>query len=285
MNKDAKARQQVYEVMKQNNTYFTPTLMADKYGHLTPLKKVNAIVYDTQNQVDARRKYIDPEMIEFWQLNQEMWKTAPPSPWKKWLEKFHGYSLEMAQSGVKILAGVDLPVPPIFPGWGLHEELELLVAKLGMQPIEALRAATLNPAEFMGIAQDYGQVTEGRIADLVLLEANPLESISHTQKIAIVFKNGKAYDQTARKQLLQQVAKAVKAKNKIYDPKVLNRYLKQQHKKQQLLQQNFSKMVGEVIGQKVAPDQINNVIKAIGAGKHKFKEAPMLKLVQLGLNK
>ena len=277
MKKDSTTRQQIYKVLKQNNTYFTPTLITDKYAHLTPIKEVNAIVYDTQNQVDERRKYLDPEMIEFWQLNQELWKTAPPSPWKKWLERFHHFSKEIAQSGVKILAGVDLPVPPIFPGWSLHEELTLLVKQLGLQPIEALQAATINPAEFMNLMQDYGQVAEGKIADLVLLNANPLEDITHTQKISVVFKNGQVYDHDAREVMLKQVEQEVAQKRKIYQSKTLNRYLAQQKNKQQQLYQKLSKMLEKVIGQKVAADKMDEIIKALVVGKYKFEEDPMLK--------
>jgi len=88
----------------------------------------------------------------------------------------------MRRAGVELLAGTDVLNPSCFPGFSLHEELELLV-EAGLTPLEALQAATLNPARFLGKAQEFGTVEEGKRADLVLLDANPLEAISNTQKI------------------------------------------------------------------------------------------------------
>ncbi|WP_299465605.1 amidohydrolase family protein [uncultured Microscilla sp.] len=278
MKKTKEERQKVYTTMKQCQVYYTPTLMADENAHLTPVAKTNAIVYDEANKVDPRRQYIHPEMIEFWKLNQEMWKESPPSPWHKWLEKFHAYSKEMHQSGVKILAGVDLPVPPMLPGWSLHQELELLVKKMGLSPLEALRAATLNAAEFMEITQDYGAVVEGKKADLVLLSANPLENISNTQKVTLVIKNGKVYDETAREQMLTEVARQVKQKKQTYVPHKLNRYLKQRAAKKKTLGEKFARSLGSTLGKKVAPEQVGKVIREIHQGKHKIDEAPLLKI-------
>jgi hypothetical protein len=92
----------------------------------------------------------------------------------------------MKRAGVKILAGTDLPPD----GLTLHEELSLLVEG-GLTPMEALQAATRNPAEFLGRLDSLGTVERGKIADLVLLDANPLEDIRNTRKIHAVIINGK----------------------------------------------------------------------------------------------
>jgi imidazolonepropionase-like amidohydrolase len=90
----------------------------------------------------------------------------------------------MKKAGVKILSGTDLGNPFIFPGFSLHDELELLI-KAGLTPFEALKTATINPARFFSMQDSLGTVEKGRIADLVLLNANPVESISNTKKLKL----------------------------------------------------------------------------------------------------
>jgi imidazolonepropionase-like amidohydrolase len=92
----------------------------------------------------------------------------------------------MKRAGVGIMAGTDLSPR----SWGLHEELSLLV-EAGLTPLEALQTATRNPAEFLGRLDSLGTIEEGKIADLVLLEANPLEDIRNTRKIHAVILGGK----------------------------------------------------------------------------------------------
>jgi imidazolonepropionase-like amidohydrolase len=92
----------------------------------------------------------------------------------------------MKRAGVGVTAGTDLPLG----GWSLHEELSLFV-EAGLTPLEALQTATRNPAEFLGRLDSLGTIEEGKIADLVLLEANPLEDIRNTRKIYAVILGGK----------------------------------------------------------------------------------------------
>ena len=95
-----------------------------------------------------------------------------------------------AAAGVGILAGTDTPNPFVYPGFSLHDELELLV-QAGLTPREALAAATTAPTEFLGATDSLGAVAEGKLADLVLLEANPLEEIGNTRRISLVVANGR----------------------------------------------------------------------------------------------
>jgi imidazolonepropionase-like amidohydrolase len=92
---------------------------------------------------------------------------------------------DMYHAGVKILAGTDTGVPYIMPGFSLHDELQWLV-KAGLTPLEALQAATIGPAEFLGITDSVGSISKGKAADLVLLNADPIKSIANTQKIESV---------------------------------------------------------------------------------------------------
>ena len=98
----------------------------------------------------------------------------------------------MNDDGIGLLAGTDTPLGSL-PGFALHTELELLV-RAGLKPVEALRMATLNPARCFGLEKDLGTVTPGKLADLLLLDANPLDDIRHTTKIAAVVANGRLYD-------------------------------------------------------------------------------------------
>jgi imidazolonepropionase-like amidohydrolase len=113
----------------------------------------------------------------------------------------------MHRAGVPILAGTDLGNPFIFPGFSLHDELELFV-QAGLTPMEALQTATLNPAKYLGLSGSLGTIEKGKIADLVLLEANPLESITNTQKVAAVVTNGRYLP----KESLQKMVADVEAK-------------------------------------------------------------------------
>jgi hypothetical protein len=91
----------------------------------------------------------------------------------------------MRRADVKLLAGTDLPLD----NPKLHDELILLV-EAGLTPLEALQTATRNPAEFLGRLNSFGTVEKGKVADLVLLDANPLEDIRNTQKISLVLLGG-----------------------------------------------------------------------------------------------
>ncbi len=84
-----------------------------------------------------------------------------------------------------------------------NDELALLV-NAGLTPIQSLRAATLNPPKFFGLDQKLGTIEQGKIADLVLLEANPLEDIRNTQRIYAVITNGRFNDRKALDKMLAQ---------------------------------------------------------------------------------
>lgn len=106
----------------------------------------------------------------------------------------------MRHAGVELMAGSDVGFPYMFPGFSLHNELALLV-QAELTPMEALQAATRNPARYLGLLDSLGTVEKGKVANLLLLEANPLESISNTQEIAAVVLNGRFLP----KELLQKM--------------------------------------------------------------------------------
>ena len=102
----------------------------------------------------------------------------------------------MNKAGVPMMAGTGLGNPFVLPGFSLHDELALFV-QASLSPGETLKTATYNPAKFLGILDRLGTVEKGKLADLVLLNANPLDDIHNTQKIRAVIVNGIYLDRAA----------------------------------------------------------------------------------------
>jgi imidazolonepropionase-like amidohydrolase len=131
---------------------------------------------------------------------------------KRFVEKELEVVNAMHRAGVAFLAGTDTPPGVyIFPGISLHEELQRFVAA-GFTPMEALQTATLNPAKFLGREGELGTVEKGKVADLVLLDANPLDDIRNTQKIAGVVANGHYFSRSDLDKLLTGVESAAGAR-------------------------------------------------------------------------
>ena len=118
------------------------------------------------------------------------WSTDPVADREKFFQAELKMVGEMKKAGVPILAGTDTAAGVrVYPGFSLHEELELLV-QAGLTPMEALQAATLNAGKYLGL-QDTGTIEKGKRADLVLLDANPLADIKNTRKIQSVVLAGR----------------------------------------------------------------------------------------------
>jgi hypothetical protein len=117
-------------------------------------------------------------------------------------------TLAMFRAGVPFMAGTDTAAGVhIFPGFSLHEELALFV-RAGLTPLQALQTATRNPAEFMGRLSDMGTVEQGKLADLVLLDANPLDDIANTRKIRAVVLAGRYFGRDDLDRMLEGVKRA-----------------------------------------------------------------------------
>ena len=118
----------------------------------------------------------------------------------------------MHRAGVPVLAGTDTAwyQPYTYAGFSLHDELAQLV-QAGLTPVESLQTATVNPVHFLGLEKDIGSIEKGKIANLVLLDADPLADIHNTTKISEVFLAGKEFDRPALDEMLRKAEAAARA--------------------------------------------------------------------------
>ncbi len=182
---DQQKAEALFALLRANHTWLCPTLTAERNS---------AFFEDPSIASNPLFKYLSPGGRSW--FNEELSKTRSPEDsalWKRFYQKYLEIVGAMRRAGVEFLAGTTTR-EPLFtvPGFSLHDELALLV-QAGLTPMEALQAATLNPARFLGRERDFGTVAPGKIADLVLLDANPLEDISNTRKIAAVVYGGKLF--------------------------------------------------------------------------------------------
>jgi imidazolonepropionase-like amidohydrolase len=180
---------------RRNGTWWCPTIILS-----------GTVPAERRREGDSRLKYIPTPTQETWlsAFNASV-RVIPNAEDRKMRHerKFEILGL-LHRTGVRLLAGTDAPNPYVFPGFSLHEELELFV-EAGLTPLEALRTATLNPAEFLGKEKTLGTIEKGKFADLVLLDADPLEDIKNTTRIAAVVANGKYLPKSELEKLLAQV--------------------------------------------------------------------------------
>ncbi len=184
---------------KKNGTWQVPTL--------TVLRSTTHLD-DPNFTNDSRIKYIPPSMRDYWNpKNDTRFKMYTAENWaeaRKVFAKYLEVTGALQRAGVELLAGTDVSNPYCFPGFSLHDELSLLV-KAGLTPMEALQAATRNPAKYLGLINSLGTVEKGKLADLVLLDANPLADISNTQKIQAVIVAGKLVTKAEIEDMLAKV--------------------------------------------------------------------------------
>ncbi|HEX3718903.1 MAG TPA: amidohydrolase family protein [Verrucomicrobiae bacterium] len=152
-------------------------------------------------------KYISPALVGYWAAQDKLGTVATITRsliGEGYFQKHLDMVGAMQRAGVPILAGTDTENPYCFPGFSLHDELGLLV-RAGLTPMEALQSATINPARFMGRENELGTIEKGKLADLVLLDANPLDNIANTRKIAAVVARGRLFPRSSLEAMLAQV--------------------------------------------------------------------------------
>lgn len=213
---------QLGERFARNGTWFVPTLveMQTRFDPEYPLSDEFKARFK-----DPRLRYVAPERVIEWRTSmalaagilQGQFSYGPRGPDTLFAEREREVAtrLRMAADlhagGASLLAGTDVDnsFTFLFFGFSLHDELALLV-KGGLSPLAALQTATINPARFLGREKELGTVAAGKLADLVLLEANPLENIENTKRIAAVVVNGRYLSRTELDRLLDHAAEIVR---------------------------------------------------------------------------
>ena len=158
---------------------------------------------------DPMLAYIDEGTLRRWRALGKMYagnmtlNTREVADRRARLEQEGRTAVLLEQNGVGLLVGTDVGNPYVYPGFSVHEEMALLV-KAGVSPLSALRAATLNPARFLGLEEQLGTVERGKFADVVLLAADPLEDIANSKKIWAVIAHGRYFDRNALDGLLSR---------------------------------------------------------------------------------
>lgn len=204
---DAGKETELLRLLARNRTWQCPTLFWERGQWL----------------VDAIDVSKDPDLVyapASWR--QKTWPTFtadivknldtdPLAVRQKFVEHELQIVSRLAKAGVPFLAGTDTPAGvDVIPGPSLHHELERFVAA-GFSPLEALQTATLNPATFLGRLSDFGSVDRGKIADLVLLDANPLDDVRNTRRVAAVVANGRYLARQDLDRMLAAIAAYAKA--------------------------------------------------------------------------
>jgi hypothetical protein len=186
-----------------NQTWFTPTLFVGRNA---------ALAGDPTQITDPRLGYMPSEIVASWSpqgVDRAAERTADDLAMRQQLVETGAAMTEtMQRAGVALMAGTDVGLPYLFPGFSLHDELALLVE--AGTPLEALQAATRNTAEGVGLGDDVGTIEVGKLADLVLLDDDPLTAIANTTHIAAVVANGRLLERTELDGLLH-AAKQVNA--------------------------------------------------------------------------
>jgi imidazolonepropionase-like amidohydrolase len=186
----------LFTVFKNNGTWQCPTL--------TLLRSLFQY-QDPTLLNDPRMKYMPHSIRDSWNPKYGFGETPEQIGFaKQEFQKDLQIVGLMQRAGVGLLAGTDTLNAFIFAGFSLHDELGLMV-QAGLTPMQALQTATLNPARFLGTEKDLGTIEKGKVADLVLLDANPLDDIANTKRIASVIYGGELFSRTQLDKMLSDI--------------------------------------------------------------------------------
>jgi len=194
--------QRFAQMSRKNNTWLIPNLIAivkirDQVQSLDSISSMESL------------KYVHPLIQDKW-LNSNNYNKHSSPEFINYLDSLITFHKEMVvafkDAGVPMVAGTDAGVSGVVTGFALHDELELLV-EAGLTNEEALISATRLPSEWLEINEIVGTIEVGKYADLILLDANPLENIKNTRTIKGVFVNGKWVDKDKIDIMLSDLAK------------------------------------------------------------------------------
>jgi hypothetical protein len=167
----------LYALLVREHTWQVPTL-----SELRDLYRVS----EPEPFAEERKAYLPPPRIP---LEPVLWDKDPELARRTFARQLTVVG-GMFRAGVPLLAGTDTPGFDRAPGFSLAEELELLV-RAGLSPMAALQSATREPARFLGAADTLGTIEPGKVADLVLLDGDPLSDIRNVHRVHAVVLRGR----------------------------------------------------------------------------------------------
>lgn len=177
------------------------------------LRDLSSMLLAPENQ------YVSPSQLASWEPrnNDYLRDFKPIADWAPRLDARYAFLEKLVQglhqAGVRLMLGTDATGPLWVPGWTAHEELRILVRN-GFTPFEALQTATTNPAAFLGQVGEFGTVSGGARADLVLLDENPLIDIQNAERISGVMVRGRWLPRAALDARLAEIAAANRAEER-----------------------------------------------------------------------
>ena len=195
-NSDSVQLEVLLNTLKENQTFQVPTLILEKFY--------------------ANRTFVDTS----WQNGFNYLPKAIKLKWKKEISEFVRKEIDstdfeysdwmfslvgkMNSAGVDLMAGTDTPILYLTPGLSLHEELASFV-EAGLSELEAIETATWTPAKYFGLDNELGNIEPGMIADLLILDGNPIKNIKNTRNIISVIKNGRMFNREELNILLNRI--------------------------------------------------------------------------------
>ncbi|MBZ5659070.1 MAG: amidohydrolase family protein [Acidobacteriia bacterium] len=184
--RDQPVDQDVMQTMKARGVFLIPTLVRDEvlFAYADNLKWLDDPFFQAGYDPAAIAFVRSPQNVEKGRKDPDIAK------YRAGLEMAKKNLKTLSDAGVKIAFGTDSGIPTRFPGYFEHRELQLMV-EAGLTPMQAIVAATGTNAEILGGAKTFGTLQPGRRADFLVLDANPLDDIHNTEKLAAVWQSGK----------------------------------------------------------------------------------------------
>lgn len=200
---DPVARRALLERLAHNGTSWTPTFVTGASRLMSDSLK-GRLIEDSLGVLGEAFRALPAEMRASWRIELTNGFRDPDTrtDWGTIHRASLALAREMLDAGVPLLAGTDMPVLPLVPGYSLHDELALMVSDAGLTPLEALRSATVHAATALGREAKAGRITAGAWGDLVLLDADPTLDIRATRRVRTVVSRGVVYDRRALDRLV-----------------------------------------------------------------------------------
>lgn len=185
-------RRAIMDAFVESGVAIVPTLVAWETNVMDP-DSLAVLVSDSGAARDPRLRLVTPGLLHEWRIDLDVTGARAPGYYAGYwgfIDRMSEDLNAMFEAGIPLVAGSDLASIALFPGYSLHEEVELLVTQVGLTPMQALESATRAAAEMLSLADSLGTLAPGKLADVVLLEADPLVDIRNTRKIHAVVLEG-----------------------------------------------------------------------------------------------